>query len=225
MYTPNGLLDDELHTYLIESTAIASMIANQPNAGDGYFSSKANLKEQFEDLSTITIEGNTTLQMWMFDNNNDGSSPVNISTLGIQLNRKAGGIWFSSNWSGTATIKQAIVDNTNCDGELKVSPNNKDASVVIDDPETTLSASPLTVYPNPTNDKTTFKFVPGVDSRAKLEVYSVNGVLVETLYDQNVIGGTLYEIEYRPALRNSAMMLYRLILDDKVYTGKIMFQR
>jgi hypothetical protein len=86
-------------------------------------------------------------------------------------------------------------------------------------------ASPLTVYPNPTRDKATFKFVPGVDSRATLQVYTADGVLVETLYDQNVVNGKAYEIEYRPAARNSAMFIYRLILNNEVYTGKLMFQK
>jgi len=94
-----------------------------------------------------------------------------------------------------------------------------------DIPEDILSASPLSVFPNPTNDQTTFRFVPGDDCKAKLEIYTLTGTLVETLLDANVATGQLYEIKYRPALRNSTMLLYRLILGDNVTAGKLIFQK
>ncbi|MGE5316772.1 MAG: hypothetical protein ACM3ME_02165, partial [Chloroflexota bacterium] len=164
-----------------------------------------------------TFTGPFTLKVTMTDNGDPGVS-TESDMIGFTLTNSNGDIVYSSEWDDY-TIELPV------GGGNVVVHKPFTYSVEVDPLPVALSESSLTVFPNPTNDKTTFKFVPGVDSKAKLEVYTLNGVLVETLYDQNVVGGKLYEIEYKPALRNSAMILYRLILDDKVYTGKLMFQK
>ena len=88
-----------------------------------------------------------------------------------------------------------------------------------------LTPPPHTVYPNPTSDKATFKFVPGADSKARLDIYTVSGLHVSTVYDAEVVAGKEYSIEYQPALRNNSMLIYRLILNEEVYTGKLLFQK
>jgi hypothetical protein len=99
---------------------------------------------------------------------------------------------------------------------------NKEFEII---PVDVAPAATLEVYPNPTRDKATFRFVPQADSKARLEIYHLNGSLVHTLYEGDVTAGTLYEFVYQPADRHPGMLLYRLILDNKVINGKLVIQQ
>jgi hypothetical protein len=94
-YTRDGLLDNKLHTYFITTNAISLLNIGTPLA-TGTFSAKANLVEQLEDLSTVTIESGATFQMTAFQN-------ACNQRIAITLHRKAGGIWFASNWNAASS--------------------------------------------------------------------------------------------------------------------------
>ena len=102
-YKTDGTLDSRLHTYIITTNAIASLNVGTPNA-TATFSAKANLVEQMEDLSIVAIEGGATFNMIAYQN----SSSSCDQKVAITLYRKAGGIWFSSNWGGTGTVLQTL---------------------------------------------------------------------------------------------------------------------
>jgi beta-glucosidase len=89
------------HVYKIKSTALASLGVKDATAN---FSGKANITDVTDPLNPISLEGNATLQLWMTDNGEPGTS----DTLGIQVLSKNGGMWFSSNWSGTRTVEQIL---------------------------------------------------------------------------------------------------------------------
>jgi len=220
-YDANGLLDDDIHIYHVKSNAIATLAVNKPGDPNAYFSAKATLKEELEGGVMVSIEGNNTLQLWMTDPGNDGIA-TGISTLGIQLNRKAGGIWFSSYWTGTTTTEQPIFAGS----ELMVAPASavRSSEITVDPITEEVNAGELTVYPNPTNSNATFRFIPQTDSKATLEIFNMNGSAVQVLYEGNVIAGQTYEIKYQPGNRQAGMLLYRLILDEKVLNGKLMIQ-
>lgn len=99
-YKPDGMLDTELHTYIIATTAISSLNVGTPTA-TATFSAKANLYEQMPDLSLVQIEGGSTFEMVIYQNQCN-------QKVAVTLYRKAGGIWYSSNWDGTATIQQVL---------------------------------------------------------------------------------------------------------------------
>ncbi|MEJ8843702.1 glycosyl hydrolase [Lacibacter sp. H375] len=99
-YKPDGMLDTELHTYIIATSAISSLNVGTPTA-TATFSAKANLYEQMPDLSLVQIEGGSTFEMVIYQNQCN-------QKVAVTLYRKAGGIWYSSNWNGTATIQQSL---------------------------------------------------------------------------------------------------------------------
>jgi len=96
---------------------------------------------------------------------------------------------------------------------------------VIQEEMETETESQFIVFPNPASDKATFRFVPQTDTRARLELYSVNGALLQTLFEGNVKAGEVYEMVYQPEVRVTGMVLYRLILDQRVINGKLQIQR
>jgi hypothetical protein len=217
-YDANGLLDSHIHTYHVKSNAIATLAVNKPGEPNAYFSSKATLKEEV-DGNMISIEGNNILQIWMTDPGNNGGFD---GTIGIQLNRKAGGIWFSSFWNGSATLESPIFTGS----ELKVAGSSevRSSEIDVETIQGSTNEAELIVYPNPTNSKATFRVVPQSDSKARLELYNLNGSAVQVLFEGNVTAGQTYEINYQPTDRQAGMLLYRLILDGKVLNGKLLIQ-
>jgi hypothetical protein len=89
------------HVYQIKATSLSSLGVNATAAN---FTSKANITDITDPLHPIALEGNATLQLWMTDNGEPGSS----DTLGIQVLNKNGGMWFSSNWNGNKTVEQTL---------------------------------------------------------------------------------------------------------------------
>jgi hypothetical protein len=105
---PDGTLDATLHSYVINTNAIALLNVGLPLA-TGTFSAKANIVEQLSDGTSVSLEGGATFQMEVFQN-------ACTRKIAITLNRKAGGIWFSSSWDGTKTVLQSISS-----GEVSIS--------------------------------------------------------------------------------------------------------
>jgi len=87
-------------TSLTVNTAISSAHPN-PTA---VFNGKANIQDITNPLAPISIDGNATLQVMMTDRGEPGKT----DSSAITLYNKAGGVWFSSNWTGTTTAEQTL---------------------------------------------------------------------------------------------------------------------
>ncbi|MDP2088686.1 MAG: MBG domain-containing protein [Flavobacteriaceae bacterium] len=190
-YKSDGTLDTKLHTYLINSNAIATFAVGQPNPKQASFSSKANLVEQITDefgnVTIVALEGGAALQLTMTDNG-AGSS----DTFGVTLQRKAGGIWFSSNWTGTKTIEQILKtgglyvstsglpqsDARTTDPESTTTPEIQ--AVATDALEVEAVMFNVSAYPNPSTEYFTLKLQGATQDQVQVNVFDVNGRLVYT---------------------------------------------
>jgi hypothetical protein len=88
-----------------------------------------------------------------------------------------------------------------------------------------LEASDLKVYPNPFSDKITFEFVSAKDARARLEINNVLGQRIAVLMNENVKEGVMIRVEYEPVDVATGILIYRLILDDGVQSGRIIYKK
>jgi|GEM_PF-321785 len=68
------------------------------------FNGKANIQDITNPLAPVSVDGNATLQIKVTDKGEPGSS----DSVAITLWNKDGGLWFSSNWSGTSTVEQTL---------------------------------------------------------------------------------------------------------------------
>ena len=68
------------------------------------FNGKGNIRDITDPLNPISVDGNGTLQVTMTDKGEPGSS----DSISVTLWNKTGGLWFSSNWTGTKTIEQLL---------------------------------------------------------------------------------------------------------------------
>ena len=101
----NGAIGNTLHTYKIKSNAISTLAVNQPSLGYAQFSGKANVVEIIGGVEQ-GVEGNCIMQLDLFDGNY--SSPALKDQLALTVYRSKGGVWFSTYWNGTKTIRNDI---------------------------------------------------------------------------------------------------------------------
>ncbi len=94
------------HIYQFKSNAIDSLNITSPSAGvtKATFTSKANVTDITNPLSTISLGGNKLMQVVMTDNGEPGSS----DTIAITLSDSGGGLLFSSSWNGTNSIEKLL---------------------------------------------------------------------------------------------------------------------
>jgi hypothetical protein len=88
-------------TYQIKATAITSLTVKN---GRATLQAKATIQDITNPLLPVPIDGNAKLQISMTDNGEPGTD----DTIGITVLNKKGGVWFSSNWTGSRTAEQQL---------------------------------------------------------------------------------------------------------------------
>ena len=79
------------------ATAVCPIQAN--------FNGKASIQDITNPAAPpLSVDGNATLQVNLTDRGEPGAN----DSIGVTVYNKNGGLWFSSNWSGTKTIEQLI---------------------------------------------------------------------------------------------------------------------
>ena len=82
----------------------------------------------------------------------------------------------------------------------------------------------LKAYPNPFSARLNIEFSSATDTQAKLEIFSITGSKLETLFEAPVNGGELYKVEYLPNLKGSQMVFYHLTMNGETQVGKVVYQ-
>jgi trimeric autotransporter adhesin len=194
-YKPDGMLDTELHTYIIATTAISSLNVGTP-AATATFSAKANLYEQMQDLSLVQIEGGSTFEMVIYQNQCD-------QKVAVTLYRKAGGIWYSSNWNGTATIHQSLNG-----GEAAVAGGGTCSPIatrkinIVEQMKLTTSVKfTIKAYPNPSTSYFTIR-VESMNTKVPIHVRILDITGKEVELRRNVTAGQMIQIggNYLPGM-------------------------
>jgi hypothetical protein len=82
----------------------------------------------------------------------------------------------------------------------------------------------LNVYPNPFDDHLVFEFTSPIPVRARIDIYDLTGRLIETVFDQQIEGGTVYHAAFKPVKEVSAMYLYRVTLGNSSHVNKVVYK-
>ena len=208
-----------VHTYQIKANAMNSLGVNiaNPAAQTAVFVSKANLTDIRNPLVPQSLGGNLTLQVNLTDKGEPGAS----DQIAISL-YDGSTLMYSSNWTGTQTAELILTG-----GNLVVHSGfslttNKSAKIEpIIAPE--VIDPYLKVYPNPFNDRVRFEFVSPEAVNAQIDIYDVNGRLVETIFKSPVESNVLNNAEFKSQSDIRMMYMYRVTLGSKVYTGKVLY--
>jgi hypothetical protein len=210
-----------LKTYQIKTNSMTSLgVMNYPEplCDIAVFNSKANLKDVSNPLAPISLGGNLDLHVTM----TDCGEPGVADAIGITLYGPNNSLWVSTSWVSNHTIEELLdggnlVVHSGFNVPLPLTAAEAEPPAVIE-PQNEIG---LVVYPNPFYDRTTFRFVPAEDTRAKLELFDTYGRLVATLFENMVTAGQKYEVEYHRTDNGSSMLIYRMTMGDKITTGKL----
>lgn len=175
---------DGLHVYQIKANVMTSLAVQPTTAGGKVtFNGKASIRDITNPLLAVSVDGNATLQVKMTDNGQPGTT----DSIAITVWNKQGGLWYSSNWNTTTTIKQ-VLDG----GNLKVSSNN---SFDISFEEGTPSRD-FTLYPNPAGEHVTISFNSERAENYNLRMTDVIGKLILTENISAVEGKNTLEYDF-----------------------------
>jgi hypothetical protein len=83
----------------------------------------------------------------------------------------------------------------------------------------------LNVYPNPFSDKLHFEFVAASSVNARIDIYDLTGRMVKTVFNNPVEEGVIYNAEFTPVSSVSTMYIYRMMLGEKEFVGKVLYQK
>jgi hypothetical protein len=204
-------------------TSLGVNIEN-PAAQTAVFVSKANLTDITNPLAPVSLGGNLTLQVNMTDKGEPG---INSDMIAISL-WNGSTLLFSSNWNGTKTVEKTI-DGGNLvvhsGFSLNASATTATKEATIGEPDAVVTQPGIKAYPNPFTDKVYFEFSSPDVVNARLELFDAAGAKLGVLFNQQIEGGELYQVEYNPTGISTKMLIYRLVLGDQVYTGKLIYKQ
>jgi hypothetical protein len=238
-YKADGTLDNTLHSYEISTNAISTLnISTVAGSATGNFTAKANLVEYFDDgRSPVAIEGGSTFQMEAYQMNCD-------QLVAITLFRKAGGIWFSSNWSGSNTIRQQVASNSRISVQgggicsptttqlasvaklastTPMSDVDKGLNLMIKEPTLEQNIK-LSAYPNPFGKQatTTITFTLPTDEKfVTLDVFDYKGLRIQRVYQGKAAANQTLEFSFNGSNLPSGFYFLRLTTPRKVENFKM----
>lgn len=209
--------DGKTNNYHIKSDSFSSITVNQNKA---VFTGKATIKGN--NSNQMTTAGIYTFQITLTDNDDNGTDDY----ISIVIWDENGGLWFCNNWDNLA---QKPAEQLISKGNLVIhsststnSPNAYNKSATLID---CISREPqCKVWPNPFSDRLLLEFSSKEDTHATLEIYDVRGIKLSTIFKQNIKENQSYRTEYIPENNSSQLIFYKLIVGDKVFTGKCVYQ-
>jgi hypothetical protein len=203
--------------YQIKSNAINSMSVNS-TTGYANFNTKANLTDVTNSLAPVSLGGNLDLTVEMTDVSQGGTGDL----VDIQL-MNGNAMLYSSNWSGTKTVLQAIDGGNiqvlrNALKTLEVQPETIEA--VAQEQSVQVITNSIVVYPTPSYGKVTFKFSVKEDAKVTLDIINLNGMLIDRIFENHMDAGSTMTLDYEKALPVGTY-LYRMVVNGEVQTGKL----
>jgi hypothetical protein len=112
------------------------------------------------------------------------------------------------------THNEALPDNCPPGGSANHRPTTPDKAVI--------DGLNVQVYPNPFTTSTTIEFTNEFeDAHVVVEVFTVSGSRVASLFDGNTIAGNSYKTEFSANGLAQGMYFYRVVCNDHIINGKL----
>jgi hypothetical protein len=104
--------DGVLHVYQVKGNAMLSLsVDTSQNATHpsptAVFTGQASIQDVTNPLAPVAVDGGATFKVTMTDKGEPGTGDLIGLSVFASAN-KGGGLWYSSSWSGTATLEQAL---------------------------------------------------------------------------------------------------------------------
>jgi hypothetical protein len=172
----------------------------------------AGKKAQFIGSGTINGSGNYGFILTAFDDSPD--------KFRIKIwNKNTGEIVYDNQIDSSDNANPS----TALGGGSIVIHNGKAKSAEISEINSVAEAINMTVFPNPFTDRLYFDFISPAEANARIDLFDMSGKLVKTIFDQTISAGMEYEAEFKPEVIISATYIYRFVLGNEVYHGKVIY--
>lgn len=183
----------------------------------------SDYETNFTGTGTINGTGNFGFLISAIDGNRKGHNIEDKFRIKLWDKNKSDKVVYDNNC--TLIDDNSVPETVLSKGYIKIHTYNKPKSA-----ETTPIIMPgienaeLRVYPNPFSNKFKIEFVAPETTRARIDIYDINGRLVENLFDTPVDKGVTYNIEFKPNSQVSSAYIYRVVLGKNIYNGKVIYK-
>jgi hypothetical protein len=135
---------------------------------------------------------------------------VNAVTFGVRIDN------FPPVGKGSVAINYDLVEITVQYSLITASSSHLENTI-----ETNVLKAPV-VYPNPFTTKTNIQFTAAENGNAAVELYTILGTRIRTLFSGKVSGGQVYNVNATDGTLSKGLYLYRITNGRLKYTGKIL---
>lgn len=125
----------------------------------------------------------------------------------------------------TSTENRSVTDISDYDFTIQPSddkPGKKSAEIEISQFHN--HEKQLLIYPNPFTDKVNFEIMLKEPAQVVLEIYTIAGLKLSTLFNGKVEAGMQNRFEYNPEKVPAQVLLYKLRIGDILETGKLIYK-
>lgn len=206
-------------TYQVTSNATESLGVNttDPMNRTAQFTAKSTMTDITNPGSPVGMGGNLTMMINLSEvQDNDWEDKISFTLW--SGNR----LLYASNWdgaksnllplaSGQVVISSATVNNGKKSAEIEVSQGNSDGKA-------------LSVYPNPFTDRVFIDMKVDQTVPVLIEMFTITGMKVATLFDGQLEAGVQTRFEYRPENIPAQILLYRIVTGDEMHTGRLVYR-
>uniref|UniRef100_UPI003567A0D9 PKD domain-containing protein n=1 Tax=Mariniphaga sp. TaxID=1954475 RepID=UPI003567A0D9 len=169
-------------------------------------------KAQFQGTGTINGSGNYGFRISVVDGSKGAPDQLRIRIWDMD----SGELIYDNQMETEISSGSIVIHSPKFKSELITS------SMQIDNIEWLLD---LNVFPNPFYERLRIEFISIESVNARIDILDMNGRLIRTIFEQDVESGVLYQAEFKPEKLVSSFYVYRLILGDKVESGKVIFKK
>jgi hypothetical protein len=160
--------------------------------------------------------GETVWLAWVFQNNPGLRYTNSTSTRAQSI----------QNWSAgmPKAFGSSTFDNYKYSIYCTYTANTKSGEIMTET-EPVFEKVDIKVFPNPFSDRLRFEFVSPESVNARIDLFDMSGRMIKNIFEQPIEGGISYEAEFRSETILNGMYIYRLIMGETVYNGKVVFKK
>jgi Secretion system C-terminal sorting domain len=135
---------------------------------------------------------------------------VNAETFGVRIDN------YPSIGKGSVVIHYDLVEIT-----VQYSVSTASPSYLENTTQANVLKAPV-VYPNPFTTKTNIQFTAAENGYAVVEIYTILGTKIRTVFSGKVVQGQVYNVNAADGQLSKGLYLYRITNGKQKYTGKIL---